>query len=327
MAVTPAITWAQVIRNAKNPGEAGILKQWLEVWDTLGDLPIVTNGSLNVKWKEETLLATVGSRRLNKAFTPGTFGGWDERGLDIPIYGDTFDIDHELLDEPGGPEEVQFQISSKNRALAYKFAYDVIYGDSASNPDGMDGLRVQLANYPSRNTIDASGLDMTTESARKTAAPELVRLMHQAVLRIRQGTGAGPNLILMDDDMFLMLSDAMRQSGFLTTTMDAQEREVTKWMGAKISLGGFQADQSTALIGANHDGNGYTSIYFLRTGRDYVHILQKHAPRWKVLGKESKEMGTTDDGIWIRRMLEWPAGIRMKHKFSAVRLKGIDITP
>jgi hypothetical protein len=321
-----ATTWAQLIQQSRDGFEAGIRKQWLETWDVLGDLPILTNGSLSVKWKEESLLPTVGTRKLNATFSDFSQGGSSDRSMALPIYGGYLDIDHQYLTEPGGAEEMARQLSLKNRAFAYRMAYDVIYGDTGVDPEGMDGIKVWVANSSARNTITAS-LDLTTSALRATNAAELVRIMHTGVVRMRQGTGKGPDLILMDDDLFILIADAMRQSGFLKTDMDSQDREINRFMGAKIHLGGYQADQSTALIGANHDGDGKTSMYFLRTGAEYTHLIQKHALRTVKLGSGDKEQGTTDDGIWVRRMLEWPVSLRVKHKYGALRIKTIDITP
>lgn len=325
------ITQLQVGRRAGGTKlESGIQQTWLEAWPALEEIPIVTNGSLSVRWRRAKVLPTIGTRKLYGDFAQ-SYGGWEEQAFDLPIYGGKVQIDEQLLSEPGGAEEWADTIEAYTRAFAFRMANDTINGDTATDLEAMDGLKVLVAKLPARQTITpTAAIDLTTSANRKTNAPELIRYMHTAMHRVRQGTGRSPNLILMNDDLFLLLSDAMRQSGFLTTTMDNYGREVNKFQGARIVTGGYQQaealTQTTEILGANFDGDGNTSMFFLVTGEQYVHYVQKHA--MKVTEGRTNTNGSSDDDLILRtKMVEWPIALRLKHPYAAARLTKIDITP
>lgn len=310
--------------------EAGVQKLWLNACPLLEALPKVTNGSLQVRHKRQLTAPTPGTRKLYGAFTE-SYGGSEIVAFDLPIYGGYLRIDEQLLSEPGGLEEWADQTEAYNTGFAFRLNNDAVNGDRAVDPEAMDGLKIILAGMPSRQTIvPTTAIDLTTSALRKTNAPELLRYFDLAFQRIRQGTGGNPNVILMDDDLTGLLADAMRQSGFLDQGRDSIEREFKTWKGARIIEGGFKyaeaLTQSSAVIGANHDGDGNTSVYFLRGGPEYVHWIQKHA--LKITEGKTANNGSTDDDLVVRtKMEEWPIAMRSKHPYGAVRLTKIDITP
>jgi hypothetical protein len=329
-----AISQIALARNSPTKFEAGIQRLFLEAAPLLDLIPTVTNGSLQGRYRRLLTLPTVSPRRLYEAF-PESQGGWTTEAFDIPIYGGMLRIDEQLLSEPGGAEEWADQIELYSQAMAFQLNNDAINGDKAVDPDAMDGLKVHQAAQPARMTLAptvAGDLDLTTSALRKTNAPELIRLMDLAFQRIQQGTGGNPNLVIMADDLINLMADAWRQSGFLETTQDSIGRSFMTYKGAKIVPAGFtyaealtQTDAANAVIGSNFDGDGNTSMLFLRTGTQYVRWVQKHA--LKVSEAKTNADGSSDDEMVTRvKKVEHPITIHVKHPYSAARLTGITIS-
>lgn len=327
-----AITLVDLAKRAPTPFEAGTIKTFLKVFPVAEELPLVTKGALKAFWREEGSLPTVENRYLNQEFSDYSTGHDIERSIQLPIYGGLLRIDHQILSEPGGDEEWASQQRKKLRAMAYRLASDFIVGDPATSPKAMAGLKVWSTKLASRYTIDLSSLDLSTDAQREANARTIVRRMQEMMITMEDGSGEPPNLILMNVTTFLYLADAMRVSGFLKTTMDATERTMDSFMGARIMRVGYGAptgigpSTQTELLANNHDGStGITSIYFLRTGEDYCHLLQKHDMRAVDLGGSAKA-GTPDTGgTFIKRLIEWPVVFRAKHPASLGRLKGLKV--
>lgn len=326
-----AISQISLSRHSASKFESGIQEIFLESAPLLDLIPHVTNGSLQARFRRIQTLPTVGTRKLYQAF-PESQGGWATEAFDLPLYGGFLRIDEQLLTEPGGPEEWADQAELYSMAMAFQLNADAINGDRAVSQDAMDGLKVQIAAAPARMTITPSAvLDLTTSTLRKTNGPELVRYMDLAFMRIRQGTGGSPNLIVMYDDLYNLMSDAFRQSGFLTTSQDSLGRDYMTYKGAKIVLAGFtyaeaftQTEANNAIIGPNWDGDGNTSMLFLRTGPQYVRWVEKHA--LKVSEAALNKDGSSDDLMVTRvKKVEYPITIHSKHPYGAARLKSIKV--
>lgn len=328
-----AVSQIALSRHQPTKFESGIQEIFLESAPLLRLIPKVTNGSLQGRWRRLLTLPTIGTRRLYQAFTESK-GGWDTQSFDVPIYGGLLRIDEQLLTEPGGPEEWGDQIELYSQAMAFQMTKDAILGDRAVTPDAMDGLKVQIAAAPARMTITpiAPGdLDLTTPTLRDTNGKELTRLMDLAFQRVRQGTMGNPDLILMDGDLYNLMADSWRRTGYLTTTKDSIGREYDTYKGAKIVEAGFtyaealtQTDANNAIMGSNFDGDGKTSMLFLRTGAQYVRWVQKHD--LKVTEGKANSDGSSDDEMVVRvKKVEHPITIHNKHPYGAARLKGIKI--
>jgi hypothetical protein len=324
-----AITSVDTGRMTPSKMEQGVQTLFLENAPLLELLPKVTNGSLTGRYRRIISLPVPSTRRLYQAFPELASPGYAMQAYDVPIYGGMFRIDEQLLSEPGGADDWADTVESVTQGMAFTLNYDAINGDRATTPDAMDGLKVQIAAMPSSQTIvPSSAIDLTTAANRKTNATELLRLMDLAFQRVRRGTGGNPDIIVMDDDTYNLMADAFRQSGFLDTTRDNLDREYTSWKGAKIVMGGFvygeALTQSTATIGSNFDGDGNTSMLFLRSGTQYCRWVQKHA--LKITEGAKNGDGSTDDAMVVRaKKVEWPITIHCKHPFGAARLKKLKI--
>jgi len=124
--------------------------------------------------------------------------------------------------------------------------------------------------------------------------------------------------------------DAMRQSTFMDQSRDSIGRDYPTYKGAKIVLGGFRYGEAltsanaTPIMGSNFDGDGKTSMLFLRTGPQYVRWVQKHDLKVSE-GKQNPD-GSSDDLMITRlKKVEFPITIHVKHPYAAARLRGIKI--
>lgn len=319
MATSNRVTLAEFLKRSTNPFERGVVKAYLEVGPYMGMVPIVSSDSLSVKWRRETVdsLADGGNRLINEGFTPG-MTVTEQAAMALSLYGVYIDIDTEILSEPGGATEQAEQVARQAKGLSRRIANDFINGDEATTPKAFSGLKTLIAGLPARQTI-AANITFDTAANRKANAYEIIRQVQSAIVVIQQGTGGKPDLILMDDAVIPLLGDAFRQiSGYWTTQQDG-DRVVDTMFGIPVEPAGFNTAQNS-IIGANHDGNGKTSIYLLRFGQEYVHLVQKYPLR-------TSKPQLLDDQVTSRIKLEWAVAPRIKNDYAAVRITGIDITP
>lgn len=316
MATTNRVTLAEFMKRATNPFEKGVVQAYLGVGPYMGKVPIVPNDSLSVKWRRVESLPDGGNRLINEAFEPGV-SVTSAAAMSLALYGRYIDIDTEILSEPGGATEQAEQVARQSEGLARQIANDFVNGDEAANPKAFSGIKTLIAGLPARQTI-AGNLDLDSAADRKTNAYDLIRLIQTGIQRIQQGTGGKPDLMLVDDDLIPLLGDAFRQiTGYWTTTKDG-DRVVDTMFGIPVEAAGFNSAQN-GIIGANHDGDGKTSIYLLKFGEQFVHLVQKYPLR------TSKPM-MLDDLVTSRIKLEWAVAPRIKNDFAAVRITGLDIT-
>ena len=91
--------------------------------------------------------------------------------------------------------------------------------------------------------------------------------------------------------------------------------------GTPVSWAGTLGDQSTEIITQTETKSGgttETSFLYVRWGTPYVHGLQLHEP-------ERIFDDITDDGVTRRVVFEWPVGLSVLHRRSAVRIFGAEV--
>jgi hypothetical protein len=319
-----ALNYAEYARTAPDLLERGIVKSWLDGTQWMQDLAHVNtkDGALRAEWLVEDRLPDVGFRSLNEAFTEST-GTTERRATGLGIIGGLIDIDHKFLQMPNRLDEAAGQMSMKVRALGFKLADTLVNGSLATDPESFDGLLrlvTELNTRNSRQVINMSGLAFYDSATREANADAFLTYMDTGITRMESLTGGKPTFALMSENTKIAITAAMRVSGHFKTTADSFGRRVDEYMGVKLYHAGFSDPRAgTEVIGDTWDGGGYTSILFVRSGEQYVHMLQDGA-------MQKTHIGLTENGVWDRWMIEQGVGLRVKENGGIVRLQGLDIT-
>lgn len=319
MATADRVTLADLVKRGNQPLAKGVVQAFLKQAPYFDRIPTVTEGKLSGKGRRRTSLPTLGNRLINEDFTT-VVSHTEQYQWALSIYGAYIDIDTEILSEPGGMEEQKEQITAATDGLAQQIANDLINGDSATNPKAFDGLKVLMSTVPSRMTIDAAGLDLSTSANIVTNSRQALNLVRTGIQRVQQGTGGKPDVMFVGDDLLLVLSQAAMgnatTSGWWSNQKD-QDRNVETLFGIPVEPTGFNNAQNQ-IIDANHDTTARTSIYMARLGREYFHLKQKEALR---VGKP-REM---DDQVTDRMKLEWALAPYIQNDYAVCRVKGFKI--
>lgn len=319
-------TMVELLRTATTPFEGKVIKGMVDHFPAAELLPVVTHGALFGKYRERQSLPTTGTRKLNDTFD-ADYGTNQPQTYELPIYGFMIRADEQILSEPDGKEWLSDQIDAQTESLGYAIANDVINGDSASDPETMDGLKVWSTLKPSRLTIDAAGLDLSTAANREANADAFATYLDRSIQRGQQFMGRKPNVIIMPNDLEWQLPSIWRTAGYLKTTDDQVGRDFNSYKGITLRSAGFTRsgafDASSEILTNTHDGS-YTSLYLLWTGEDGVHLRQKHRLHIVRGGKNSGDDSTEDNLVYAALKGEWPLTVVCKDK-SLVRLKGLKL--
>ena len=196
-----------------------------------------------------------------------------------------------------------------------------INGDRATDPKSFNGLYKRLDDLDAKGHTDAlvdaetggGALDVNASSANRQI---FLDKMNEVKFNIGEGVA---DLVLTSKAGYLLLSKVARREGLYDTTKDSFDRSVFNYDGVPISWAGTLGDQTTEILGSaetKSGGSGETSFLFVKWGEPWVHGLQLHEP-------ERIFDDITDDGVTRRVVFEWPVGLSVLHRRSAVRLFGV----
>ncbi|HMF43218.1 MAG TPA: hypothetical protein VKQ32_21250 [Polyangia bacterium] len=310
------------LKNLKSDMEVGTVKSWLSRYPYLDLFEVKTIPGRTISWRREETLGSVSRRSINETWVEST-GTDSVQSAALEIIGGTIDIDRELLDEDVYDDEAANQMSKKARALGYTAASDIINGDPGADIEQFAGLKVLTAELPSRQTVDAASIDLSTPTARGTNIAEALRFIRIAVQRVRAGTGYYPAFGLLNDTLEQALVDGITRAGLLRVTDDTIDRRMATgepWnlYGIPMYDAGYMQDQSSKIISDNSDGTGLTSVYFVYSSMNHTRLIQKYAPR-------TETIGNLENGVHRRWLHYWAFGLQVKDKFSVSRGKNFKV--
>ncbi len=160
----------------------------------------------------------------------------------------------------------------------------------------------------------AGGLDINASSANRQL---FLDLLNEVKFNIAGGVA---DIALTSKAGYLALTKVARREGLYDTTKDSFDKSVFMFDGTPIAWAGTLGDQTTELMTSTETKSGGTvesSYLFLRWGTPYVHGLQMAKP-------DRIFDDITDDGVTRRVVFEWPVGLSVLHRRSAVRLFGVE---
>lgn len=311
-----AVTLADKAMLEKDPLRKGIIVGLLKTTFIMEKLPIETIGKLQQKvlrWKD---LPNVAWRRVNGSF-PESTGTTEQIMESIYVLGGDIDIDTVIAKSNDNITDPRaLQVNMKLKSIGYEFNDRFINGDTANDPLGFDGLKVRVAALPADQTIDAAGLDLSTDNGKDINAHKLLDLVDAGFAALDDGR---PTLILCNRKFKLAFKSVLRRADLLDHTKDMFDRKIDAYDGVPFLDMGYKADQKTQIIADDHDGNGNTSIYLVKFGsEEYLGGIQEY-------DIDTRDLGEAHDKPALRTRMEWPIGLAMWSERCIVRIKGIKV--
>lgn len=280
----------------------------------LNSIPKRTINTDRLEWWLETEEDTsVGARAINGTFNEGS-GQINKQNATVKLYGGHMDLDKVLV-ETDVNGLVGRKLDMKLRSLGIKLTHDMIYGDSSTNPNEVNGLYRLLAESNDfytglGNIMIADTASMPTLSDRDKAmaraiddAPaglqitslnvgKLTYALDQAIARMP----VKPDMILCGSQMRLLLKMALNESKLVTVTQDMFGQNITLYDGIPIvqlpkyaNGTDIMAFNETSPDGSSHKDCGSILLAKFGTGSYYSMFMNNNV---QVLPARLKENNT-----------------------------------
>jgi hypothetical protein len=326
-----ALTLADQAVLSNDPVVKEITMSLHQTWNAIKDIPFYTSPSLR----------QIGVRYTNEAGTIPTPTWSAINGEPNAVKGkpksyeeqmylirNKITVDSRLLDQPNNIiDPVEAQVKIFMEGFAYDFNDKYINNDPTSatagnSPDCFPGLKYRLehrADYdiPSDCLVapasTSASLD-TTSSYNALEANGCMSAIQELFDNLNSPDGSGIVLYMNEDTKrrFEFVIRALGAGTGFNTDVDAFDRSVETYKGAKIRTVGRKLDGTTAVIAAP---SNFADIYAVRYGTGYVQGWQSGPFRPEYLGK-SKE-----NGIMHNVLFDWGMGLWMPNTRSIGRLR------
>lgn len=308
----------------------GVVQAFRE--DPLMDMMTWTDvGDLVVRWNIAKSFPTPNFRDLGDSYTSSKSDLRPKEDRLYPI-GQNIDVDKALTRIQNSPigDRRTYERQMSLDAMKRTWRYYLING----NPDetgykGFTGLWYRLVNnHPASQSIDADGLDLTGDLSVAATRIAAIRKLEDLIDQCNEGDC---DAILWDRVTHRAYESVFKFSGLLTTTQDHLGRKFKRYGtdGPFLIPMGYHVDETdvsegTKVIGHDEaedgsaltDGDGCTSAYGVKFGKDQLTGLQEYA-------LEMTDKGELEDGVTYRDVLDWVIGITAIRPRCISRLYGI----
>lgn len=319
-----AVTLNELAKVQTNDFNKAVIEDLLRQSKIFQMAPIASVNGLKLTSTRWQTLPTTSTRAVNGSYSETT-GVLENTQETLFIYGGEINVDRILeMDKTVIEAPLTTQTKMKVASLAAKVSNDFILGNHATDPNGFEGLKVRVANAPSRQTVDiASTADTTTLKILADAASEhkFVDGLHQLIHVCGAADSPGQSALYMNETTYLAVGKVLRRLGLLDTTQDNYGRIWKEFAGVKLVDIGLQADQSTEIIANNlyADGVG-TEIYCVRwSGADGFRIIQLAGTSPVPYNPGGEELQTKPAKM-LR--IDWAIGLENRGKYAIGKLHG-----
>ena len=284
--------------------------------------------------EDEGPSSAITSRPLYGGYSEGT-PSYRNRAWKIGNYGSRAAIDQRFLLERGGTAMMDDAMTRKAQGINRKVNYDALYGDTATNPNGMDGAKKWL---PANNTVQITTIDSTftnganVTNANTTNLAQAQRALLEATdycLRM-VGGAQHPNVyIVCNDDVQRLITKAIKELGWFGTYSPYYDKQAVDFGGYKFLIAGAKNPVKTYYDGIR-DANAIipnnfsfgsssiaTEIWFIRFGvQDGFHF------------KQLRDLTVTDIGRLPQapqyvKEIDWYLGTYAANDFCVAKLTGV----
>ena len=321
-----AWTLADLAKIETDPNRGRVMDTLLWEVPMMEKIPWETTGQLSKRMVRIQDLPSVGTRKINAAFTEST-GTLLQEVENISIFGAYCDVDEVIARVSNTIEDARL-ISERmhTKAMGYKFNDKFINGDPAVREEEFKGLKERI-NYLrsvdggsfTGQYIDNAGTSgygiLQATAERHNFIDHLHKLCHAV-------RGHKPDMLLMNSDCIMALGSALRRESLYQTTKDMFDRVVDMFMGVPLIDMGTTADQTTQIITSTETleaagGAESTSIYAVKFGEgEFLWGIQ-------TFPLEVKDLGLQQTTPKYRTQIQWPLGLAMIDPYSIARHYGI----
>ena len=304
--------------------EKAVLEDLLRQSKVLQMAPIQSVNSLKITTARWQTLPSVSTRAVDGSWSDST-GKLENTQESLFVYGGEINVDRVLeLDKSVVESPLTTQTKMKIAALAAKTTTDFILGNHATDPYGIEGLKVRVANAPSRQTVDLGTSSGTvTLKALADAASEhtFIDGLHQLLHVIGATDTPGQCALYMNETTYLGVGRVLRRLGLLDTTQDNYGRVWKEFAGVKLVDIGLQGDQSTEIISnALYADAVGTEIYGVRWGgNDGFRVIQLAGTSPIPYDPAGNEMQSKPSKM---RRIDWAIGLENRGKYAIGKLHG-----
>lgn len=317
-----AVNYAEYAKAAKGL-EKMFIEDLLRAWDVFGEIRFKMTSGLKEAGNRWQVMPTVAFRNLNAGYT-ADYGTTEDVEETLSIMGGDIIIDRILVAAGKAQfvDELQKQTRMLARANAFKFADAFLNGDQSVDPKSFEGLKKRVSNAPARMSInlEVSGDTLKVLSADATMET-FIDGVNQAIKVVDGATHA-----FLNENSWLKMQSALRQSGNFTITKDSYDRKIMEWSGVRFVDVGLKADKSTEIITstetATDGGADSTSIYFVRMDMDDgLHGLQLSGTSFKPY--DPLKGGERETAPQFMRRVDTAVGLENVSQYAVARLYGM----
>lgn len=325
-------TMVDLAQTSRDPLQAGVAEMFLMYSDPMKYITYRTIGDMRVAMSRFATLPSVSSpyRAINGSYGEGT-GTFEQLEEDLSIIGHDIDIDLELEGNRTQmiPQE-EAQVDGTMKALTYKMNNDLVNGDRAVDPLGVDGIKVRVGNLAARQTIAGDPAAPTDSLKIYTSAATMNTFLDGIDQAIDCLDGGVCDLILADEAAVRGWFSVVRRIGASAGVVDIAEFVIGDGvqnmpfikLGTKripIAYTGFTDEtQATHVIttteATGDGGTDGTSVYFLRLGDKYFSGLQKRAMRTKKFDELEASPQKRIRVDWVYGYSNWNDRSIVRHK-------------
>ena len=275
--------------------QRGVIETFARNSAVLEMLPFMDIAGNSYKYNQEATLPGIGFRGVNEAYQEST-GIVNQLSEGLIIAGGDCDVDRFIVQTRGNVNDQRaIQTQLKTKAMALAMTKQFFLGDTATEPNGFDGLKKRITGsqvIDCGGTLDITKLDELIDAVE--GEPDVLfcsKAMRREIKRVIQG-----------------------HAGYSEGTYDAFGRPVMTYGGIQIRAIETDAEGKEILpFNATTPGE----IYAVRFGPEqYVSGLQNG-------GMSVRDLGELQEKPVFRTRIEWYAGMAVFHPRATAVLRGI----
>lgn len=261
MALT--LTQASVLgQNQLRDGVIEMFEGQSLILDALPFIPVTGNA---YEWKRELALPAAATRAVNASWVEST-GTFETRSVGLKIYGGEAHVDRFIQQTMGnGGDHIAIQTDLKVKAVVKKIHADLVNGDSATDPNGMDGIKKRM---PAAQVVNANAtsLDINLDATNRDLFLDKLDEMMALVV-------GGVSALYMNATVLRKFRSVARRLGFIETGVDGFGRVVDTYNGVPLVDIGKNPDGTEIIPNTEPSGdatptNNTSSIYAVGYGED-----------------------------------------------------------
>lgn len=272
--------------------KAGVVEMFMTNSVVLQDMPFIPMSGNAYSYLREKTLPGAATRAVNASWVESV-GDFERRSESLKIYGGEAHVDR-FIEKTMGPgfnlgSHMAAQTQLKIKAVTFKINSDLINGDSALDPNAMDGIKKRM---PTTQVVDASAsgtLDVNLDDASRNL---YLDLLDELIARVPGGASA----LYMNSTMLAKTRSVARRLGFHATDRNEFGQVVDYYGSVPLRDIGKNADgtdiiPNTEPNGAGTPVNETTSVYAVGYGEDRLAgITNGGIDAYRIGGQPNGEM-------------------------------------